>query len=1262
MPASWLALLLAAPLAAQQAPANPPPSAADDAATAKRNAAIAAGNGEQKKDETLVLSPFVVSTTKDTGYYASNTLAGSRLNTNIADLAASISVITKQQMEDTASVDINDVFRYEINTEGSSTYTPTGSGYLTLRSDGVLDVASGAATGSSVTPFTNASANRVRGLGVPSAATNYYPSIGQVPFDAYNVQSVEISRGPNSMIFGMGSPAGIVNQSTAQAQIGKNTQNVSVRVDQYGSYRGTFSFNRSLSDKLAIYAAVLYDNRQFERKPSYDLTRRQYGAFTFKPFAKTTIRANVEYYKNDNRRPNTLTPRDFVTQWNLAGQPYYDPLTRQITRNGKVAGDYVINASSPYASEVRDFIRALPDYNPALRGTSATNFNGTDANFTFYNGFPIFGQAALTTSTGFVGASNTPSGNKLFVPGLTFIGTSNQARSVMMIADGNLVKWFQPLYSQKYRTQFGTAANPAANADLFPTDAAIWANPTWAAVYNRDFSQSAGWTGIGNGIIGYKYPGVTDKSIYDWENVNINQMNFGEDKNTNYNVELEQELLPNLYLNAGWFRQDFESYTNYTVAQLNVATLFVDTNKNLVDGTANPYFGKPYVEDFDPDRYVNLQRDDHYRAMLAYTPDFTRHNGWLKWLGRHQILALASRDESMQTQLRQRLEYIDSSSLIGKTRYMANPNANADGTATGWNYQTTSLTRKYYLASPGDPNGVVTRSSGEWNPLTYTGDITVYDYANSKVDTVNMTTTFNTFDASTVRNQRIVDSLSAATTSYLWGERLIATVGVRQDKYKARVTSNAALKDDSGATVAPALTNPQKWVNGLYNTDLILNRWDRWDRLKGTTRTYGGVLRPFRGWANIDNRANNGSLWWQFVRDFGVSYNQSDNFNAPAQAQVDAFGNPLPKPTGEGKDYGFQFALFDNKLFASVKWFDASNQNERTNPGTSISRLTGNVDTTLFRNWARTIAMINMGMDPRVAGFGSNLTPSQESAVQAAAEVIWKQPYTYYDGKNIFATRNGVAKGVEAEINYNPTRNWTMKLTFGRQDAKYSNVLKEFDAWYAQRYPVWQAAKATDYLLPQYQSLATYTNPGGRAVDLTNFLTSYGFRDEVFIGEPNGNNNVQQYYNSVVAPQALLARDLEGQSAPGQRKNRFSLLTSYSFTEGRLKGFFVGGSERWEDKSVIGYYGKASGANGTQLDVSDTNRPIYDSSNSYTDIWIGYNRQIWKDKVKMKLQLNCVNVFENGGLQVVSVNYDGSPYAFRIVDPRQFIFSASFDF
>lgn len=1209
-------------------------------------------------EEIVKLSPFNVSTTKDAGYFAANTLAGSRMNTNIADLGASISVITKQQFEDTASTDINDIFRYEVNTEGSLTYTQST---LSMRGDGVIDTNAGATKGNAVESYTNAGANRVRGLGSPSSAINYYPTLGALPFDSYNTQTVEISRGPNSMLFGLGSPAGIVNQSTAQAQLNKRSAQVQLRTDQYGSLRTSFNFNQPLvDDKLAIYGAAVHDDRRFDRKPSYDETDRFYGAITYKPFEKTTIRFNAERFSNENRRPNTLTPRDYVTEWKEAGRPYYDPNTKMVYSldTGAVLSMIVDNASSPYANELRAFIESRP-------GFDASKWNAAR---TTYNGFNIFGFQ--NAPAGWV--AGTPSPNILYVPGLT--GIASQARSVMQIANGGLQNWYQPTYQNRYLPGFGTSTNPAANPSVYPSTGAVYSNPVWADYYTRPVMTSVGWTGTGNGIIGgnagYKYPGVTDSSIYDWTGVNINSMNFGSADNTNFNLEFEQELPGNLFVNAGWFRQDYSRRTNYTVAQLNVATLYVDTNLNLPDGSPNPYFGLPYVDDQDPDSYTLDEIDDHYRAMLAWTPDFTQKDGLLKWLGRHQILGLWSKDEYLTTTARQRLHYVSADPGLATYRYLRNPNNNANGTPTGYNMNTTSLRRHYYLASPGSPYGTVTQSAGSWDYLAYEGNVHAYNYDASSFQDLGVITQFIDFDAGTGRNERLVDSVSWGITSHFWEDRLITTFGWREDTYKARVTNTglAAVKDSAGNEIQPAITNAQKWVNGVFQRDFLFNRWGPYSELKGRTRTMGGVLRPFQGWRNIDAHADSGSQAFQFIRGFGVSYNESDNFNPPSTALGDFYGNQLPKPTGEGRDFGFQFSLLDNRLFGRVTWFEASNLNENISAPLVFGRLSSNVDTTLFRNWARTIAMINLGMDPTADGFGAGLSTTQEQAVQDGAAAIWQLPYEYYGSLpyTLGATRNAEAEGMEAEINFNPTKHWTMKFTFGKQDTKYASVVKEFLPWEADRKAVWTTAKATDYLLPQYQQFATYTTSGGRSVDLRNFWSSFGYRSELFPENSGAFANPEAYYGAIVTPQLALDRDLQGQSVQGQRKYRWSFLTSYNFTDGFLKGVTLGGSQRWEDKAVIGYYGKASGVNtyGGQavLDYSDVTRPIYDDGNYYTDFWIAYRRKILNDKVGMKLQLNINNVMESGGLRPVGVNFDGSPYAYRIIDPRQYVLTATFDF
>ncbi|MDQ8182782.1 TonB-dependent receptor plug domain-containing protein [Pelagicoccus sp. SDUM812005] len=1203
---------------------------------------------QNDSEEIFELSPFEVSASKDDiGYRQQNTLAGSRLSTNVADLGASISVITKQQMEDTASLDVNDLFRYEANTEGSSTYTPS---VQSLRNDGVVDVNAGYTHGGDGQPQTNAGANRVRGIGTPDASINFYRAIRNVPLDTYNVQSVEISRGPSSMLFGIGSPAGFVNQSRSTAVLDTKSTSLKFRVDYNGSKRFSVSTNQPLiEDKLAIYFAALHDDKEFERQPSYDDTRREYVALTYKPFENTRFKGSFENYRNKNNRPNTLTPRDYVSEWVDAGRPAYDPSSQTVTflDSGKVVGPFVGRTDSPYIDEVRAYIMALPNYDATKWNTP--NSTGTNA-MTSYNGVSIVGSQAMTNVD-----------SALYVPGL---GVAN-SRPTMQVANSQVVNWFQAAPGQ-YRAGWGTASNPAANQSLIPSVASIQADLDTAAAYNQFWTNSANYSQNGGSIGSYRYPGVTDTSIYDYTSVNILSMNFGEDENQTYNLEFEQKITDDLFLTAGWFRQDFDSNSSYTVSQLNVATLFVDTNLTLPNGQANPYFGLPYVEDFDPDRFVNRITSDQYRAALAYTPDFTERDGWTKWFGKHQLLAYASKEDVSRDFIRQRLNFTGGDEVAnGTIRYLANENNNADGTPTGWRNEGASTRRTYYLAQPGDPYGTVTSTAGAIDYTSYTGPLTAYNLGNETWENISMTHAFKDHSASTNRSQTEIKSYNLGGTSYFWNDRIIATYGFRNDVAKNRFSSPNEIRDLDGNLIHESMTNPARWINGIYQTDTVFKRLSAWSEEEADTATTGVVVKPLSNFDKIKDKAQSGSLFHQFINSLGFSYNKSDTFNPPTTTNIDVFGTILPLPEGEGKDYGIQFSLFENKLFARISKYESTNDNERTNGGTPISRLTGNVDTNTFRAWGRTIALINAGHDPRLEGFGEGLTPAEEESIRAATTPIWGQDYLYYDTLpgSIAATRSAKAEGTELQLTYNPTQNWNIKLTGAKSETRYYNVLKEYDAWLAHRLPVWQAARAADYLLPQYQDLATYTTPGGAQVNLTNFLSSYGYVTHIRLQDADPVDSAQQYFDSVVTPQASLAKDLEGQVSPGQSKYTASLITNYKFLGDKLRGVAIGGSLRWKDEAVIGYYGKSSGANPdpNYIDIANTLRPIYTPAESYYDLWASYTRKIMKDEVNMKVQLNIVNAFENGGLQTVGVNYDGSPNAYRIVDPRQFILNVSFD-
>lgn len=279
-------------------------------------------------DETVALSPFLVDSTKDTGYRATSTLAGSRINTDLRDLASPITVVTKEFMEDIGAVDVNDILHYTANTEGAYDFTAT-TPTLGRPSDDA-----------SRSPQT---ANRVRGLFPAGITRDYFYSISDtVGFDSYNLNEVTLARGANSILAGLGKPGGIINYSPYEASLGRNFGEVTLRYGSYDDRRATASYNYVLKPKvLALRVATAISNKEYRQKPSYNRDRRYFGALTWKPFEKTDIRVKAEYVKVNAKTPNSLTPEDDVTPWLEGGRPTYDststdPIDSRLFQDGDV--------------------------------------------------------------------------------------------------------------------------------------------------------------------------------------------------------------------------------------------------------------------------------------------------------------------------------------------------------------------------------------------------------------------------------------------------------------------------------------------------------------------------------------------------------------------------------------------------------------------------------------------------------------------------------------------------------------------------------------------------------------------------------------------------------------------------------------------------------------------------------------------------------------------------------------------------------------
>jgi hypothetical protein len=228
-----------------------------------------------------------------------------------------------------------------------------------------------------------------------------------------------------------------------------------------------------------------------------------------------------------------------------------------------------------------------------------------------------------------------------------------------------------------------------------------------------------------------------------------------------------------------------------------------------------------------------------------------------------------------------------------------------------------------------------------------------------------------------------------------------------------------------------------------------------------------------------------------------------------------------------------------------------------------------------------------------------------------------------------------VSKGYEVEMTYNPTRNWRIKFTGAQQIAIDAAIGPEQFNYWQERLPVWTTAR----------------DDQGRL--WWNTIPALG-----------GDTPETAYYNGLISPYLFSVANV-GKPRTQVRKYRWNTVTNYTFTEGRLKNFNVGGAVRWEDKASIGFYGAAPSTlpgsfNGVVLEL-DPNRPIYDKARFYFDLSAGYRFRLFNDKVRTNVQLNVRNAFEDGRLQPVGANPDGSIYAYRIIEPRRFILSASFD-
>lgn len=1086
------------------------------------------------------LSPFeVVVSENDIGYYTENTLAGSRMNSKLSDLAASITVVTAQQLEDTASIDINDIFLYEANTEGVHTYTA----YSIDRYGGVTESVQ-------MNPETS---NRVRGIGSPDRATNYFVSISGIPLDAYNIESVTINRGPNSVLYGLGSAAGLINSSPMKARIGDDSNRINLRIGSWDEYRASFKLNRTLvKDKLAVAVAGLYHKRGFQQKPSSDITRRFYTALTYRPFEKTTLRFSYERYNEVYQRPNSTTPGDSISNWRNAGSPTFNPSTMQITHNG------------------------------------------------------VFNPIALGSSDEVIAASG--GGIDVY---------THSVRPVFLVNNGSL-------YGTRTQRQIGATIDaPSEPEQLLYSTGPTYDSPLFVA------------------------PGISDKSIYDWDEINILSGNHGRKNSESWEVFLEQKLLDNLFLEVGARHERLESFS-LNAQSGNQARIFVDVNETLLDGTANPYFLKTFIETWEPTAFDRPTDNDTYRASLAYELDFTGNSNWTRWFGRHNLMAMGqsrtlrsewyrwresvisdhdwsgdpgtSRVTGPNPRIRQnRIYYLGDNGVVNQAPGMSLMQQRGSFGAdypSGVIGQSWNQTLRHFVATVDDDGNIVRDGDSSYSVA---GGRPVGEWVDEQAVTATIL-----HDAQT--SEEIVNSFSAVAQSYFLDEHIITTLGWRKDTRKAR------------NSLHPDINEAGYRYNVTENLDIFP---DEWDEVTGNTRTLGVVVSPFSF-----------SIVPKWAQGIKFHYNESDTFS-PAGLEQDLFLNPLELPTGTGKDYGFAVSLMDNKFVMRVNWYEAEQKNSRAGGSTTtITWRTRRVENE--GDWGL-VDMIEQDIESRedlpegtldafIIGDSSTAPYLAEIAQRSGlSEAFMQQDVGFNDSRTI------ASEGMEISLNYNPVKNWNIKLTVAKQVSIESESAPATQQW------IWGNGSADN---PEAGSRLDVWQTIMFADENGNLVPWWTTEWE---GMPSWGSTPKDWYTGVVDAPLRLLIATQGTPQPQVRKWRTALITNYQFADGVLNGIGIGGSLRWEDKASIGNYGITNPNSGI-VDQYDPARPIYDDANYYVDLWGSYRTTILNGRVGLKIQLNVRDIFEDGGLKTIRANPDGSPSVYRIVQPRTFYLSSSFDF
>ncbi|HWT11851.1 MAG TPA: TonB-dependent siderophore receptor [Allosphingosinicella sp.] len=210
---------------------------------------------------------IVVTGTRDE-YGVDSTRTATRTDTPLRDVPQAVSVVTERQIDDQAMRSIGDVLRYV-----PGTMVGQGEGHrdqITIRGNN-----------STADFFVDGLRDDVQ----------YYRPL-------YNLQRVEVLRGPNAMIFGRGGGGGVVNRVT-KVPVFQPSVGASASLDTFGAWYADADVNQPLSEQFAVRLNAVYEEFANHRDVYSGRLIAANPALRLLPGADTGIGLSYEYVDDE---------------------------------------------------------------------------------------------------------------------------------------------------------------------------------------------------------------------------------------------------------------------------------------------------------------------------------------------------------------------------------------------------------------------------------------------------------------------------------------------------------------------------------------------------------------------------------------------------------------------------------------------------------------------------------------------------------------------------------------------------------------------------------------------------------------------------------------------------------------------------------------------------------------------------------------------------------------------------------------------------